>query len=86
MKKKRSGLVLFVFVEKLSDGGDVDAIGYEGAFESETTFSAEVALEIGAVHALALLTVFHAQVKCVGRLGHVHRHGQPNQQRHHGHG
>jgi hypothetical protein len=78
--------VSFVFVEELSDRSDVDAIGYEGAFESETTFGAEVALKVGAVHALALLAVFHAEVKSIGRLGHVHRHGQPNQERHQGHG
>jgi hypothetical protein len=76
----------FVFVEELSDGGDVDAVGYEGAFESEAALCAEIALEVGAVHALALLAVFHAEIKSVGRLGHVHRHRQPNQQRHDGHG
>ena len=74
-----------VFVEKRSDGGDVDAVRNESAFESEATFSAQVAFEVGPVHALALFAILHAQVERVGRLSDVHRQQQDQQRRHHHH-
>ena len=53
----------FVAVEEGGDGGDVDAVRNEGALHLEAALGAQVALEVGAVHALALAAVLHAQVE-----------------------
>lgn len=72
---------LFIFVEEGADRSDIDAIRNESAFETEAALSAQVSFEVSAVHALALFTVLHAQVESVGRLDHVDRHQQDEQQR-----
>ena len=74
-----------VFIEKRSDGSDVDAVWNKGAFVFETAFSAQVTFEVGAVHALALFAILHAQVERVGRLSDVHRQQQDQQRRHQDH-